>query len=104
MIIDLIEHSRGTLRSVEYVRIGRSYEGFTCLQVMKPGRVRLKHIEVGRISRIVADGRTLLPSSPVHRRPRARDQGIPGRVKAVGRSASCSVRHRSCGTVMLGAR
>ena len=73
MIIDLIEHSRGTLRSVEYVRIGRSYEGFTCLQVMKPGRVRLKHIEVGRISRIVADGRTLVPSSPVHHEPRAQE-------------------------------
>ena len=73
MIIDLIEHSRGTLRNVEYVRIGRSYEGFTCLQVMKPGRVRLKHIEVGRISRIVADGRTLVPSSSVHHEPRANE-------------------------------
>ena len=49
MIIDLIEHSRGTLRNVEYVRVGRSYEGFTCLQVRKPGRCRQRHVEVGRI-------------------------------------------------------
>jgi hypothetical protein len=32
MIIDLIEHSRGTLRNVEFVGVGRS--------VKKPGRVR----------------------------------------------------------------
>jgi len=50
MIIDLIEHSRGTLRHVEYVGVGRSFEGFTCLQVKKVGRVRQRHIEVGRIA------------------------------------------------------
>jgi len=72
MIIDLIEHSRGTLRHVEYVG-GRSFEGFTCLQVKKVGRVRQRHIEVGRIARIVARGRTLVPSSPIHHEPRAQE-------------------------------
>lgn len=73
MIIDLIEHSRGTLRNVEYLGVGRSYEGFTCLQIRKPGRVRQRHIEVGRIRRIVVHGRTLVPSSPVHHEPRAQE-------------------------------
>ena len=73
MIIELIEHSRGTLRNVEYVAVGRSFEGFTCLQVKKVGRVRQRHIEVGRISRIVVDGRTLVPSSPIHHEPRAHE-------------------------------
>jgi hypothetical protein len=73
MIIDLIEHSRGTLRNVEYVRVGRSYEGFTCLQVRKPGRCRQRHVEVGRIHRIVAKGRTLVPSSSIQHGPRAHE-------------------------------
>ena len=73
MIIDLIEHSRGTLRNVQYVRVGRSYEGFTCLQVRKAGRVRQRHVEVGRIRRIVAEGRTLVPSSSIHHESRAEE-------------------------------
>ena len=73
MVINLIEHSRGTLRDVEYVRVGRSYEGFTCLQVSKPGRIRLRHVEVGRIHRIVAEGRTLAPSSSIHHESRAHE-------------------------------
>lgn len=73
MIIELIEHSRGTLRNVEYVGVGRSYEGFTCLQVRTGRRVRQRHIEVGRIRRIVARGRTLVPSSPIHHEPRAQE-------------------------------
>jgi len=73
MIIDLIEHSRGTLRHVEYVSVGRSHEGFTCLQVRRPGRVRQRHIEVARIHRIVADGRTLIPCSPLSHEPRSQE-------------------------------
>ena len=73
MIIDLIEHSRGALRNVEYMKIGRSFEGFTSLQVREHGRVRLRHIEVGRIRRIVAEGQTWVPSSPIHHESRARE-------------------------------
>ncbi len=73
MMIELIEHSRGTLRNVEYVGIGRSYEGFTCLQVRTRGRVRQRHIEVGRIRRIVARGLTFVPSSTIHHQARAEE-------------------------------
>ena len=72
MIIELIEHSRGTLRNVEYVGVGRSYEGFTCLQVTTAAAC-------GRgISRWVASGASwlgpdLVPSSPIHHEPRAQE-------------------------------
>ena len=73
MMIELIEHSRGTLRNVEYVGIGRSYAGSTCLQVRTCGRVRQRHIEVGRIRRIVARGLTFVPSWTIHHQPRAEE-------------------------------
>jgi len=73
MIIDVVEHSRGTLRNVEYVGVGRSFEGFTCLQVKTPGRVRQRHIEVGRIRRIVIGDRILVPSPTIHHEPRAQE-------------------------------
>jgi hypothetical protein len=41
--------------------------------VRKPGRIRLRHVEVGRIHRIVAEGRTLAPSSSIHHEPRAHE-------------------------------
>jgi hypothetical protein len=73
MIIDLIEHSGGTLRGVDYLGVGPRHDGFTCLQVRKPGASRKTHIEVGQVGRIVARGRTLVPSSPDNYEPRANE-------------------------------
>jgi hypothetical protein len=63
MIINLIEHRNGTLRDVEYLRVGPRRDGLICLQVKIPGAPQKTEIAIRHIKRIVARGQTLVPSS-----------------------------------------
>ena len=63
MVIERLVHRNGVLTDVEYVGIGPRYDGFTCLQVRRPGARRLSHIEVGRVRSLTVGGRTLTPAS-----------------------------------------
>ena len=69
MIIDRIEHSRGTLSGVEYVSAAKSLAGFTCIQVRKPGASKLNHVEIAQVKLIEANGRSLVPRPSNYHEP-----------------------------------
>jgi hypothetical protein len=71
LIIDRLEHDWGVLKGVEYVGVGNRPHGYTCLQVRKPGALRLSHVEVGRIRRIEVSGCVLVPDPPNQHKSRA---------------------------------